>query len=118
MLKEKRNEIMNEFFKNLPRKYTGSGALFFDADSKVLMVKPTYKEGWEVPGGLGEENESPTGSEIAKITLPKKELSEYRFVSFDEVASLLTDNLGRRVLASIAAKKMGQTFYLEHGCIV
>ena len=37
----------------------GSGAIFRDADGRVLLVKPTYKEYWEIPGGSVEHNESP-----------------------------------------------------------
>ncbi len=50
---------MNNFFKNLPRKYVGSGALFFSAESEILIVRPTYKDHWEIPGGLADGNESP-----------------------------------------------------------
>jgi ADP-ribose pyrophosphatase YjhB (NUDIX family) len=36
-----------------------AGALFFDADGRVLMVEPTYKDYWEIPGGYVETGESP-----------------------------------------------------------
>lgn len=36
-----------------------AGALFFDADGRVLMVEPTYKDYWDVPGGYVEVGESP-----------------------------------------------------------
>lgn len=36
-----------------------AGALFFDEDGNVLLVKPTYKEGWDIPGGYVEPGESP-----------------------------------------------------------
>jgi 8-oxo-dGTP diphosphatase len=36
-----------------------AGALFFDAADRVLLVKPTYKEGWEIPGGYVEPGETP-----------------------------------------------------------
>lgn len=38
-----------------------AGALFFDAADHVLLVKPTYKDGWEIPGGYVEPGETPTG---------------------------------------------------------
>lgn len=51
---------MNDYYKNLPRKWMGAGALFFNAEGKVLIVKPTYKKDfWEIPGGSVDENESP-----------------------------------------------------------
>lgn len=36
-----------------------AGALFFDAEGRVLLVKPTYKDGWDVPGGYVEPDETP-----------------------------------------------------------
>ncbi|GAA2476263.1 NUDIX hydrolase [Streptomyces gobitricini] len=36
-----------------------AGALFFDAMGRVLMVEPTYKSYWEIPGGYVETGESP-----------------------------------------------------------
>lgn len=42
-----------------PSKRVGAGVLIRDDRGYVLLVKPTYKDGWEVPGGLVEEEESP-----------------------------------------------------------
>lgn len=47
------------FSKTLPRKITAAGALCTNAEGKVLLVVPTYKTEWEIPGGTVEENESP-----------------------------------------------------------
>lgn len=46
----------------LPRKRISAGVLFFDAGGRLLLVNPTYKEGWEIPGGTVEANESPLAS--------------------------------------------------------
>lgn len=48
-----------EYYKNLPRKYIGAGALFFNSENQILIVKPKYKEGWEIPGGIVEAEEAP-----------------------------------------------------------
>lgn len=48
-----------EHFKNIPRKHIGSGGLFLNDINEILLVKPTYKEDWEIPGGVVEINESP-----------------------------------------------------------
>lgn len=36
-----------------------AGALFFDGQDQVLLVKPSYKPKWEIPGGYIEHGESP-----------------------------------------------------------
>jgi 8-oxo-dGTP diphosphatase len=37
-----------------------SGALIFDRDRRLLILKPTYKKGWTIPGGIMEaDGESP-----------------------------------------------------------
>ena len=43
-----------------PRTETvAAGVLLFDDDDRVLLVDPTYKPGWEFPGGVVEPGESP-----------------------------------------------------------
>lgn len=37
----------------------GAGCLFFDGTGHLLLVKPSYKPTWEIPGGVVEANESP-----------------------------------------------------------
>lgn len=37
----------------------GAGALIRDAAGRVLVVEPTYKDRWELPGGSVERDESP-----------------------------------------------------------
>jgi ADP-ribose pyrophosphatase YjhB (NUDIX family) len=37
-----------------------AGALLFDEDGRILLVEPTYKPYWEIPGGVVEADESPT----------------------------------------------------------
>jgi 8-oxo-dGTP diphosphatase len=57
------------FYAALPTKQVAVGCLFFDDVGRVLIVKPTYKDGWELPGGVVEENESPLdacGREVAE----------------------------------------------------
>jgi 8-oxo-dGTP diphosphatase len=36
-----------------------AGVIFTDAASRVLMVRPTYKDYWDIPGGYVEPGESP-----------------------------------------------------------
>lgn len=48
-----------DYTATLPRKRMGAGVLFFDAAGRVLLVEPTYKPYWEIPGGAVEADESP-----------------------------------------------------------
>ena len=43
----------------MSRPRVAAGALFFDEPGRVLLVKPTYKDGWDIPGGYVEPGESP-----------------------------------------------------------
>lgn len=43
----------------LPGKRMGSGALIRDPEGRVLLVEPTYKATWEIPGGNVERDEAP-----------------------------------------------------------
>jgi 8-oxo-dGTP diphosphatase len=36
-----------------------AGVLIRDGSNRVLLVKPTYKDGWDIPGGYVEPGESP-----------------------------------------------------------
>lgn len=39
-----------------------AGALFVDGDGRVLLVHPTYKGTWDIPGGYVERGESPAAA--------------------------------------------------------
>ncbi len=56
-----------EFFRTIPKKWMGSGALFFNSTGEFMIVKPTYKEGWEIPGGRVEEGESPFNAMVREV---------------------------------------------------
>jgi 8-oxo-dGTP pyrophosphatase MutT (NUDIX family) len=49
-----------------------AGALFRDGDDRVLLVQPTYKDGWDIPGGYVEPGESPRAACIREV---REELS-------------------------------------------
>jgi 8-oxo-dGTP diphosphatase len=48
-----------EYYKSLPRKRMASGVLVRNTKGEMLVLKTTYKDHWEIPGGVVEENESP-----------------------------------------------------------
>ncbi|MFD9125851.1 NUDIX domain-containing protein [Kitasatospora sp. NPDC059571] len=46
---------------------TAAGALFFDETGRVLLVKPTYKPGWEIPGGYMHPGETPSEAAAREV---------------------------------------------------
>lgn len=54
-------------FPTTARAAMAAGALFVDDDRRIMLVKPTYKPGWEIPGGYVEPGESPRQACIREI---------------------------------------------------
>lgn len=52
---------------NMPRKIAAAGALFLNAEGNVLLVNPTYKAVWEIPGGVVEEFEAPRAACVREV---------------------------------------------------
>lgn len=44
-----------------------AGVLLFDEDDRVLLVDPTYKAGWEFPGGVVERGEPPARAGMREV---------------------------------------------------
>lgn len=44
-----------------------AGALFSDEASRILLVRPTYKEHWDIPCGYVEPGESPLAACVREI---------------------------------------------------
>lgn len=140
-------------------KRIAAGALFLDQQQRVLLVNPTYKPQWEIPGGMVEENEPPgeacrreiaeeLGIEVtpgpllsvgylppntrrgdslrfifwgglldevrcAALRLPVDELSEYRFVTLAEAATLVTPSLYAQLCQCLENLPINRQIYLE-----
>jgi 8-oxo-dGTP diphosphatase len=43
----------------IPRIPASAGALIYDSRGRLLILKPTYKKGWTIPGGQIDPGESP-----------------------------------------------------------
>jgi len=56
-----------EFQRSLPAKRMGAGMLVRDHAGHVLLVEPTYKPNWEIPGGAVDANESPRECVIREL---------------------------------------------------
>jgi 8-oxo-dGTP pyrophosphatase MutT (NUDIX family) len=59
-----------------------AGVLLFDEQNRVLLVDPTYKAGWEFPGGVVERGEAPARAGM-------REVAEETGIRLDDVPSLL-----------------------------
>jgi 8-oxo-dGTP pyrophosphatase MutT (NUDIX family) len=47
------------YLTGLPKKRVAAGALCSDVHGRTLLVKPTYKEHWQLPGGVAGVDEAP-----------------------------------------------------------
>ncbi|NUR96200.1 MAG: NUDIX hydrolase [Kribbellaceae bacterium] len=58
---------MSDYVAGLPRKRVVAGVLFHSPDGRVLLVEPSYKPTWEIPGGSVEADESPWDGAIREL---------------------------------------------------
>ena len=56
-----------KYIDSLPKKRMGAGCLFFDKAHRLLILKPTYRDSWLIPGGVVEANESPREACIREV---------------------------------------------------
>ncbi|MEV6957942.1 NUDIX hydrolase [Streptomyces sp. NPDC051207] len=54
------------YIASLPRVLAGAAALFRDAEGRVLLVEPNYREGWALPGGTVESDDGETPRQGAR----------------------------------------------------
>jgi ADP-ribose pyrophosphatase YjhB (NUDIX family) len=69
------------FYASLPTKRVAAGVLITDDADRVLLLQPSYKPTWEIPGGIVEEGESPRAAARREV---REELGLER-----EIGSLL-----------------------------
>ncbi|MEU5591657.1 NUDIX domain-containing protein [Streptomyces sp. NPDC020298] len=67
-----------------------AGVLLFDERDRVLLVDPTYKAGWEFPGGVVESGEAPARAGV-------REVAEETGIRLDGVPRLLVVDWERPV---------------------
>lgn len=48
-----------QWYAQLATQYAAAGALITDPDGDVLLVKPSYRDHWTLPGGMVEHGETP-----------------------------------------------------------
>lgn len=54
------------YIASLPRVLAGAAALFRDAEGRVLLVEPNYRDGWALPGGTIESDDGETPRQGAR----------------------------------------------------
>ncbi|MFK4071478.1 NUDIX domain-containing protein [Streptomyces sp. NPDC029674] len=54
------------YIAGLPRVLVGAATLFRDAEGRVLLVEPNYREGWALPGGTVESDDGETPRQGAR----------------------------------------------------
>jgi 8-oxo-dGTP diphosphatase len=60
-------QVSADYTATLPRKRMGAAVLFSDGAGRVLLVEPTYKPYWEIPGGAVEADESPRDAAVREL---------------------------------------------------
>lgn len=72
--------LRDKWLASRPRAFAGTAVLATDPDGRVLIVKPTYRDGWQFPGGIIDRDEDPatcaqrelwgeTGLDVPELTL-------------------------------------------------
>ncbi|HIT75586.1 MAG TPA: NUDIX hydrolase [Candidatus Avipropionibacterium avicola] len=77
------------FTTRLPTKRIAADCLLFTEDGRIVLVKPTYKEPWDLPGGAVERDESPRDA-------ARREVREELGLTVDPGSLLVVDWLRRQ----------------------
>ncbi|MFC7548000.1 NUDIX domain-containing protein [Plantactinospora sp. GCM10030261] len=64
---ETRTEPELAYIANVTRVRAAAGVIFRDQAGRVLLVHPTYKDVWEIPGGMVEADESPADACVREV---------------------------------------------------
>lgn len=58
---------LSKYYESLPSKRIGAGLVCRDAVDRILLVQPTYKSTWDLPGGVVEAGESPAACAAREV---------------------------------------------------
>lgn len=58
---------MSDDLPPMARPRVAAGVLIHDKAGRVLLVKPSYKDGWDLPGGYVEPNETPVDAVLREV---------------------------------------------------
>jgi 8-oxo-dGTP pyrophosphatase MutT (NUDIX family) len=57
----------DEYVRSLHRKRMSAGVLFRDPEGRILLVEPSYKPNWDIPGGGVDEGEAPWTAAVREV---------------------------------------------------
>jgi hypothetical protein len=101
----------------LPKKRMAAGVLFRSADRRVLLVEPSYKPNWEIPGGIVEPDESPwaAAARVAGFRFVDGEILSAGLYTLEQARRLGKPLLADRLEAAVEAIREGVAVLCEHG---
>lgn len=85
-----------KYIESLPKKRMGAGIIIRNKEKKILMLKPSYKETLEIPGGVVEKNESPYQAckrEVKEELGINIEVEKLLCVDYNSAKEILTESL-------------------------
>ncbi len=91
-------EEHRKWFNSQSRKPMSAAVLFTNESGEVLLVKPNYRDTWNLPGGVIDEHESPLDGAIREVkeeldlTLDRQSL-RFSSVDYRPAADELVDKL-------------------------
>jgi 8-oxo-dGTP pyrophosphatase MutT (NUDIX family) len=79
----------DEYVGSLNRKRMSAGVLFYDREDRVLLVQPSYKPHWDIPGGAVDADEAPWATAAREV---REELGLSRPIGRPLVIDYLRDD--------------------------
>jgi 8-oxo-dGTP pyrophosphatase MutT (NUDIX family) len=85
------------YYQSLPQKRVAVGALIFNEQGEILILKPNYKNAWMIPGGVVEKDESLSSALFREI---KEEIgldlkNEIKLAALDYRPAEFSDNVNK-----------------------
>jgi 8-oxo-dGTP pyrophosphatase MutT (NUDIX family) len=74
-----------EYYASLPKHIADPGAIFHDPDGRLLLVMPSHRDTWEIPGGGLEHGEYPFQAAAREVEETGLELRPGRLLAVDWV---------------------------------
>ena len=84
------------YYASLPAKRMAAGVLLLNHKDEIMLVYPTYKPRWEIPGGVTEVDESPRACarrEVLEEIGLDRDIGRLLVVDYNERAGVKTESL-------------------------